>query len=248
MGCRGRSVKTVQAPAMSPGAEQTSPPPRGSSVDVRAARVGPLREIGGVRMRLDHGVFRVLLDLMLELGDHMAGRDDEAPRVETYGFVLIATKRDESIAAELPALAAERDDAIGRLGVDAFVERAQGRLAACDAPRVQLNADGVAEEIHCLHICSRLAAAPRGAALVYIHGQARPKYRKGPHLRAFAFIGETGFEPATARPPAGCATRLRHSPWCSSSERATGIEPALRAWKAPVQPQHFARKAPVKRT
>jgi hypothetical protein len=28
-------------------------------------------------------------------------------------------------------------------------------------------------------------------------------------------IGETGFEPATARPPAGCATRLRHSPWSS---------------------------------
>ena len=25
-------------------------------------------------------------------------------------------------------------------------------------------------------------------------------------------IGETGFEPATARPPAGCATRLRYSP------------------------------------
>jgi site-specific DNA recombinase len=25
-------------------------------------------------------------------------------------------------------------------------------------------------------------------------------------------VGETGFEPATARPPAGCATRLRHSP------------------------------------
>lgn len=24
-------------------------------------------------------------------------------------------------------------------------------------------------------------------------------------------------------------------------KRATGIEPALRAWKAPVQPQHFAR-------
>ena len=30
-------------------------------------------------------------------------------------------------------------------------------------------------------------------------------------------IGETGFEPATARPPAGCATRLRHSPWLSAS-------------------------------
>jgi hypothetical protein len=32
-------------------------------------------------------------------------------------------------------------------------------------------------------------------------------------LQAFRRIGETGFEPATARPPAGCATRLRHSPW-----------------------------------
>jgi site-specific DNA recombinase len=33
-------------------------------------------------------------------------------------------------------------------------------------------------------------------------------------------VGETGFEPATARPPAGCATRLRHSPWpCSSGRR-----------------------------
>jgi hypothetical protein len=29
---------------------------------------------------------------------------------------------------------------------------------------------------------------------------------------ATSSIGETGFEPATARPPAGCATRLRHSP------------------------------------
>ena len=66
----------------------------------------------------------------------------------------------------------------------------------------------------------------------------------------FCRIGETGFEPATARPPAGCATRLRHSPWLRRSyprqaqaarERATGIEPALKAWKAFVQPQHFAR-------
>ena len=30
---------------------------------------------------------------------------------------------------------------------------------------------------------------------------------------------------------------MTHTP----KERATGIEPALRAWKAPVQPQHFAR-------
>lgn len=31
-------------------------------------------------------------------------------------------------------------------------------------------------------------------------------------------VGETGFEPATARPPAGCATRLRHSPICPPTE------------------------------
>ena len=64
-------------------------------------------------------------------------------------------------------------------------------------------------------------------------------------------VGATGFEPATFRPPAGCATRLRHAPWPGQcyrgsaaryEERATGIEPALEAWKASVQPQHFARK------
>src|SRR5579884_2062324 len=97
---------------------------------------------------------------------------------------------------------------------------------------------------------------------------------KTPPERGFPLVGETGFEPATARPPAGCATRLRHSPWCSDdnrppgcggagraacqrpaaeapggvrrraasgAKRATGIEPALEAWKASVQPQHFAR-------
>src|SRR3954464_12543747 len=65
--------------------------------------------------------------------------------------------------------------------------------------------------------------------------------RKAPLLQGFRDIGETGFEPAAARPPAGCATRLRHSPYVRRPKRATGIEPALRAWKAPVQPQHFAR-------
>src|SRR4051812_35467142 len=49
-------------------------------------------------------------------------------------------------------------------------------------------------------------------------------------------VGATGFEPATARPPAECATRLRHAP-----KRATGLEPALRAWKALVQPLHHTR-------
>jgi hypothetical protein len=42
-------------------------------------------------------------------------------------------------------------------------------------------------------------------------------------------IGETGFEPATARPPAGCATRLRHSPWSSrfyEHIRSRGLVPS----------------------
>src|SRR4051812_26129334 len=38
--------------------------------------------------------------------------------------------------------------------------------------------------------------------------------QRAPVLTGLSRIGETGFEPATARPPAGCATRLRHSPWC----------------------------------
>jgi hypothetical protein len=69
---------------------------------------------------------------------------------------------------------------------------------------------------------------------------------------SFTAVGATGFEPATFRPPAECATRLRHAPfavqsigtarrWLSQAKRATGIEPVLRAWKALVQPLHHAR-------
>ena len=43
--------------------------------------------------------------------------------------------------------------------------------------------------------------------------------------RDFLRIGETGFEPAAARPPAGCATRLRHSPWCRASGRRESNPP-----------------------
>src|SRR5580693_2986529 len=57
-------------------------------------------------------------------------------------------------------------------------------------------------------------------------------------LQAFSRIGETGFEPATARPPAGCATRLRHSPWCSSILRTKPaghlpheVKPSQAAWR-----------------
>src|ERR1700749_2954690 len=40
-----------------------------------------------------------------------------------------------------------------------------------------------------------------------------PDLREASRVTSRALVGETGFEPAAARPPAGCATRLRHSPW-----------------------------------
>jgi hypothetical protein len=83
-------------------------------------------------------------------------------------------------------------------------------------------------------------ARSKDAAVTRTLGMSCARTEKARICRPFPFIGETGFEPATARPPAGCATRLRHSPWLSR-KRATGIEPALEAWKASVQPQHFAR-------
>src|SRR6476659_11279872 len=46
-----------------------------------------------------------------------------------------------------------------------------------------------------------------------LRGYAKPRGAK-------VCIGETGFEPATARPPAECATRLRHSPWGLHSDES----------------------------
>src|SRR5207302_9925405 len=37
-------------------------------------------------------------------------------------------------------------------------------------------------------------------------------------------IGAVGFEPTTFRPPAGCATRLRHAPWPTDSRPERGRE------------------------
>ena len=40
-------------------------------------------------------------------------------------------------------------------------------------------------------------------------------------------VGATGFEPATFRPPAGCATRLRHAPksgWRESNPVSFSLE------------------------
>src|SRR3954447_20287053 len=49
--------------------------------------------------------------------------------------------------------------------------------------------------------------------------------QRAPVLSGLSRVGETGFEPATARPPAGCATRLRHSPCVLQSGRRESNPP-----------------------
>src|SRR5207245_7532309 len=58
-----------------------------------------------------------------------------------------------------------------------------------------------------------------------------PRIAKEPENSGSLLIGETGFEPATARPPAGCATRLRHSPWQASGRRE--LNPFLELGRLP---------------
>jgi hypothetical protein len=53
-----------------------------------------------------------------------------------------------------------------------------------------------------------IAGAPSTTGSLHHKGHSHP--------RELSSVGEAGFEPATARPPAGCATRLRHSPWPAS--------------------------------
>ena len=81
-----------------------------------------------------------------------------------------------------------------------------------------------------------VADARRGGRGSITRGRVWGDRSRYPLQRLPRAIGATGFEPATARPPAECATRLRHAP-----KRATGLEPALRAWKALVQPLHHTR-------
>jgi site-specific DNA recombinase len=65
--------------------------------------------------------------------------------------------------------------------------------------------------------------APRGAVLSKLRTPDRLFPVEGSSFGEM--VGETGFEPATARPPAGCATRLRHSPWPYPSGRRESNPP-----------------------
>jgi len=126
-------------------------------------------------MRVDQGVFGVPLDLMLELRDRMAGRDDEAPRVETDGLVPIATKRMSRLQPSCPH--SQRNammPSTGSVSIASFSMRS----VACHAPRVHLTAGCVAEDLHRLHQCSRPAATPDETVLVCIDGSdSRMRWR-----------------------------------------------------------------------
>jgi hypothetical protein len=106
---------------------------RDGSIATGVPRVRPFGKFGRMRMCLDDGVLRMVLDLALELGDQMARRDDETPRLDAHGLVLVAAKADESVAPQLAALAPEQDRGILDLSVDPFVELAEHRLIARDA-------------------------------------------------------------------------------------------------------------------
>ena len=62
----------------------------------------------------------------------------------------------------------------------------------------------------------------------------------GRNLRSVSGRQDLNLRPPGPQPGAlpDCATPRGPSTVC---KRATGIEPALEAWKAPVQPQHLAR-------
>ena len=68
------------------------------------------------------------------------------------------------------------------------------------------------------------------------HPRSEPKFR---HMQG---LFESGRQDLNLRPPGPQPGAL---PDCATprgrAKRATGIEPALEAWKASVQPQHFAR-------
>ncbi len=58
---------------------------------------------------------------------------------------------------------------------------------------------------------------------------AASEARKNPALCGAFQVGTAGFEPATFRPPAGCATKLRHVPRCAGTSIARPAGPEQRA-------------------
>ncbi len=78
-----------------------------------------------------------------------------------------------------------------------------------DAPSAQRTIDAATVK-GSRRTTSRMLYSPTGRP--YAPVRSRDTRQRARSRGPFDAVGETGFEPATARPPAGCATRLRHSP------------------------------------
>ena len=98
--------------------------------------------------------------------------------------------------------------------------------------------DAIDEALRKRAVDGRHEKRPRGATPALVGASATSAPLRDGGLNANKMVGETGFEPATARPPAGCATRLRHSPWCSSILRTKlpghfphEVKPLRAAWR-----------------
>src|SRR5580692_5809444 len=65
--------------------------------------------------------------------------------------------------------------------------------------------------------------------------RSRPETHVRPVNTGLTLVGETGFEPATARPPAGCATRLRHSPWLCAEPTPWSAQSGRRELNPPLK-------------
>src|SRR3954467_12349761 len=82
------------------------------------------------------------------------------------------------------------------------------------------------------------------ASLGWFRYQNRYKYAVSGVAMRFRAVGARGFEPPTARPPAGCATRLRHAPKGLSipaepsrpSGRQRGVKDAMALPRLPAAP------------
>jgi hypothetical protein len=77
-----------------------------------------------------------------------------------------------------------------------------------------------------------------------------PRCTKPPESQRFCSVGATGFEPATFRPPAECATKLRHAPF-RGHDIARECEASAERWRpltAPaLSPSPFTALLPPRR-
>jgi hypothetical protein len=163
---------------------------------------------------------------------------DERKQLRLFGVLRVENRRHDRI--QLRQLVMPSADALPQLGIgpgaDPHKPKSPKTQALCESGRQDLNLRPPGPQPGALPDCATPRASPRFYGAPGIH-TIEPERTRG------------AAEPARAAPArwqsAGpydwrrqCATGMG---LLAAIKRATGIEPALGAWKAPVQPQHFAR-------